>query len=439
VSGRPSGRRRPPWAAMSGKFARQYRIPPEFPDVLKDFAREVLRNQPANVHEFAAKYFDCLTNGLPADAGAGQVVADDEADMSLEEVESIIQDLFHKYDEDSNQFLDPQEFKALMEDLQARLDFPKDQIYLFLSEADMNADGMIEYEEFIPLALQIIQGMYAKKRLEQHMSSVDQHAEDLLVHGMSRDELTELVSSIFERMDQDQSGSLCKQEFVAALTSMELGLTRREINTIMFQIDQDRDGNISYREFVPFAFDLLQKLTSLRLLETELENDDFAQWLVDLFKAKDTEMTGMLSVDEIRDVLHQAMLGLTRMQIYTVISEAEVNNENQIAYASFIPRAVGLIRSMLSFEKSIAREAKDAGPEAEDNFYLLLDEAFAGAEAVPLEDFMARLEQCNVVDARELQASRHLLSAYGAEVAVEEAKAQVWSLVKSMRRQRGGP
>merc|ERR1719401_3220145 len=104
--------------------------------------------------------------------------------MTVEEVEGIIQDLFQKYDRDNNQYLDPQEFKALMDDLQQRLDFPKDQILLFLAEADMNADGMIEYEEFIPLALQIIQGMYAKKRLEQHMSDVDQHAEDLLVHGM---------------------------------------------------------------------------------------------------------------------------------------------------------------------------------------------------------------------------------------------------------------
>lgn len=421
---------------MSSKFAKQFQIPPEFPDILKDFSREVLRNQPTNIVEFAAKYFDCLANGLPADA-KGPMGVQEEPDMSLDEVESIIQDLFHKYDRDGNQFLDPQEFKALMEDLQQRLDFPKDEVYRFLAEADMNADGMIEYEEFIPLAMQIIQGMYAKKRLEQHMSNVDQHAEDLLVHGMSREELTELVGSIFGRMDQDGSGQLCKQEFVAALTSMELGLTRREINTIMFQIDQDKDGNISYKEFVPFAFDLLQKLTSLRLLETELQNDELGQYLMDLFRAMDTEMTGTLTVDEVRDLLHQAMLGLTRMQIYTVISEADVNAENAIVYGTFIPRAVGLIRSMLSFEKSIARETKDAGPEAEDNFYFLLDEALAGAEFVPLDDFMARLEQCNVVNQRELQASRHLLSSYGEEVPVEEAKAQIWSLVKSMRRHKG--
>merc|ERR1719409_1557643 len=146
------------------------------------------------------------------------------------------------------------------------------------------------------------------------MSDIDQTAEDLLVHGMSRDELTELVGTIFERMDQDKSGTLSKAEFVTALTSMELGLTRREVNTIMFQIDQDNDGNISYREFVPFAFDLLHKLTSLRLLETEMEHDELAQFLMDLFKSKDTDMTGMLYLEDVRDLLHQAMLGLSRMQ-----------------------------------------------------------------------------------------------------------------------------
>lgn len=420
---------------MSSKFAKQYQIPPEFPDILKDFAREVLRNQPANINEFAAKYFDCLAQGLPAEGPGGDGIgAGDDPEMSLDEVETIIQDLFQKYDADSNGYLDPTEFKALMNDLQQRMDFPPDEIYRFLAEADMNEDGMIEYEEFIPLALQIVQGMYAKKRLEQHMVDVDQHAEDLLVHGMSRDELTELVGSIFERMDQDGGGTLSKAEFATALTSMELGLTRREINTVMFQIDQDGDGNISYREFVPFAFDLLQKLTSLRLLETELENDELAQYLTDLFKARDVEMIGMLHVNDIRDLLHQAMLGLSRMQIYSVISEAEVNSEMLIAYGTFIPRAVGLIRSMLSFEKSIVKDSKDIGGEAEDNFFLVVDETFAGAEVLQRSDFLARLGQAGLCNDRELQAVAHLLHPFGDEIPVEEAKSQIWSLVKNMRR-----
>merc|ERR1711904_1612 len=181
-------------------------------------------------------------------------------------------------------------------------------------------------------------------------------------------------------------------------TSMELGLTRREINTIMFQIDQDQDGNISYREFVPFAFDLLHKLTSLRLLETEMEHDELAQFLGDLFKSKDTEMTGHLHVDDMRDLLHQAMLGLSRMQIYTVISEADSNTEHMIAYGNFIPRAVGLIRSMLSFEKSILKESKDTDAEAEENFYMVMEEALAGIEMCSPDAF------CSAIQATGLDA-----------------------------------
>mmetsp|Transcript_47811 Transcript_47811/g.104080 ORF Transcript_47811/g.104080 Transcript_47811/m.104080 type:complete len:430 (-) Transcript_47811:288-1577(-) len=421
---------------MSSKFAKQYHIPPEFPELLKDFSREVLRNQPANIYEFAAKYFDCLASGLPIEVGGVQQeneIGGDEPDMSLSEVEAIIQDLFQKYDSDANHYLDPQEFKSLMQDLQKRLDFPPDEVLRFLAEADMNADGMVEYEEFIPLALQIIQGMYAKKRLEQHIVDVDEHSQNLLVHGMSRDELTSLIGSIFQRMDQDGSGQLSKEEFSAALTSMELGLTRREINTIMFQIDQDQDGNISYPEFVPFAFDLLQKMTSMRLLETELEQDELAQYLQDLFKAKDTEMTGELTVDEIRDLLHQAQLGLSRMQIYTVISEAEVSN-SLISYMSFIPRCVSLIRSMLSFEQCIVKETAESSAEAGDQFLFTLDDAFSGLEELGLDDFIARLEPLQLLNSRELLAARHLLNSYGGLVPIEEAKSQLWSLVKNMRR-----
>jgi Ca2+-binding EF-hand superfamily protein len=269
------------------------------------------------------------------------------------------------------------------------------------------------------------------------MVDVDQHAEDLQVHGMYRDELTELVGSIFERMDQDGSGTLSKAEFATALTSMELGLTRREINTVMFQIDQDNDGGISYREFVPFAFDLLQKLTSLRLLETELENDELAQYLTDLMKARDVEMSGLLHVNDVRDLLHQAMLGLSRMQIYTVISEAEVNSDMMIAYQTFIPRAVGLVRSMLSFEKSIVKDSKESGSDAENNFFTVLEQVFQGVEVLTLAEFVSRLEKADVINVRELQAVKHLLHAFGDEIPVEEAKSQIWSLIKNMRRHKG--
>lgn len=95
---------------------------PEPPEILKGFTREVLRNQPANISEFAAKYFGCLAQKLPAEdqASDGGASGDD-----LERVEGIIRDLFRKYDFDAEGYLDPWSFKALMNDLQERMDFPK--------------------------------------------------------------------------------------------------------------------------------------------------------------------------------------------------------------------------------------------------------------------------------------------------------------------------
>merc|ERR1712166_252813 len=128
------------------------------------------------------------------------------------------------------------------------------------------------------------------------------------------------------------------------------------------------------------------------------------------------------------------MLGLSRMQIYTVISEADTNSDTMIAYGNFIPKAVGLIRSMLSFEKSILKETKETDGEAEENFYNVMEEALQGAETLSPEVFCQKLQQADFLQGRELQAVRNLVSGYGDSVPVEDAKAQLWPLVKNIRR-----
>merc|ERR1711988_1445439 len=131
-------------------------------------------------------------------------------------------------------------------------------------------------------------------------------------------------------------------------------------------------------------------------------------------------MTGMIHTDDLRDLLHQAMLGLSRMQIYTVISEAEVNAEMHVAYMSFIPRAVGIIRSMLSFEKCILKESKATTEESKDKFLEELDNIYAGCdEELPVEEFLEKLAASNMLDGKELNAVKTLLNEYGDTIPVE--------------------
>lgn len=45
---------------MASKFIAKYPVPDDFPDLLHDFAREVLRDQPDNIYEYGAQYFKAL-------------------------------------------------------------------------------------------------------------------------------------------------------------------------------------------------------------------------------------------------------------------------------------------------------------------------------------------------------------------------------------------
>ena len=45
---------------MASKYIKKYPIPGSFPELLSDFTKEVLRNQPENIYEFGAFYFKAI-------------------------------------------------------------------------------------------------------------------------------------------------------------------------------------------------------------------------------------------------------------------------------------------------------------------------------------------------------------------------------------------
>lgn len=45
---------------MASKYIQKYQIPGKFPDLLHDFAREVLRDQPEDIYAYGAAYFRAM-------------------------------------------------------------------------------------------------------------------------------------------------------------------------------------------------------------------------------------------------------------------------------------------------------------------------------------------------------------------------------------------
>ena len=45
---------------MASKYLQKYPVPSNFPDLLHDFTREVLRDQPADIYDYGFAYFKAL-------------------------------------------------------------------------------------------------------------------------------------------------------------------------------------------------------------------------------------------------------------------------------------------------------------------------------------------------------------------------------------------
>ena len=45
---------------MASKYLQKFPIPKEFPDILHDFARDILRDQPEDILHYGVSYFTAL-------------------------------------------------------------------------------------------------------------------------------------------------------------------------------------------------------------------------------------------------------------------------------------------------------------------------------------------------------------------------------------------
>ena len=49
---------------MASKYLKKHKIPETFTDILSDFTKEILRNQPLDIIDFACEYFRCMEEGV---------------------------------------------------------------------------------------------------------------------------------------------------------------------------------------------------------------------------------------------------------------------------------------------------------------------------------------------------------------------------------------
>jgi len=242
----------------------------------------------------------------------------------------------------------------------ANIPLSKRELTQLLAEADVNNDGEIDYAEFVPLAVELVQGACARAEQadasEEAEAAARVDAETFMLHGMDRAELEKMMMTIFQKADTDGSGSLGLAEFHNCIKEADLGFTRKEVNTLMHSVDLSNDGEVSYAEFVPLCFSLLVEIMKTELMQaqppSEVENE-----LRKLFGGADPEGSGKIPMSTLRDLIKSADFGLTRLQIHMVLAEAVEDMEGYVKYESYVPAMAGLISRLLDVEAAKERKA----------------------------------------------------------------------------------
>jgi len=357
---------------MASRYRKPFRYPDGFADVLRDFTREVLREQPKSIPDFGAAYFENLLRQVTEMQQAEMDGAAGPTRMSHEELQEFLNSIFLEADQDQTGTLSYKEFKEVINTSQ--LGFSKQEIRRMLMEADENEDGYIDYNEFLPIGVDIVQAIFARREAEAAAQATDEAATEAarvaLVHGMDKEQYKQMLMQYFRSHDTDQSGFLSRKEFKECMKNAELGLTRQEINALMAEVDVDGDGNISLDEFDGIFFEILVEIVKAAALEESRNADELTMYLLEIFRGADLEGQGLLHKQDIIDLLRRGDFGLTKIQVLAVISEAQMDEHGFIQYETLAGLAATMIKSIWEQNQDLERAEKMAviHQESSDEF-----------------------------------------------------------------------
>jgi len=225
-----------------------------------------------------------------------------------------------------------------------------------MSEADEDEDGFVSYREFLPLAVDVFNTMHAKQTFaddtEEAKENAVEDAKDFLLHGLPRDQLEQMLKGAFIKADKDKSGYLDRKEFKACLKGSGLGFTKKEINVMLSEVDLDGDGKITYEEFVPICFEMLADMMAdkMRSAATQSEEDlvNYVQQCISEYLPPDD--SPLLSKKAASNILLDADLGLSRIQLAGIMSAASVDKRGNLSKDKLAQAAGAVLVNLNSIE-----------------------------------------------------------------------------------------
>lgn len=348
---------------MASKYAKPMQVPADFPDVLRNFTREVLRQQgkvetKEAIYAFGALYFKDL---VAKQSGASKAIDDAALNamtpayvkMDEEAIKEFIIVAFNDAQQQTGGMISYDQFKQILDSAGEQLQLSPFELKALYAEADENEEGAISCADFLPLGVQAtlqLRSNYPQRLVR--IESFSKRETEFFLHGMMQDEMESILRETFQRADKDETGVLNRLAFMDAIRDADLGFTRREVNILMSEapVAEDDPSVIVYADFIPICFPVLKDAYTRGILEAHNNQDWIAQYLTEVFASADSENTGLLTVSEIARLFRAGDVGLTRLQIIAVMAAAQEDSTGFVNYEQLATHVSGMVLALTNVD-----------------------------------------------------------------------------------------
>jgi len=256
----------------------------------------------------------------------------------------MLKGAFTKADKDNSGYLDRKEFKTCLKS--SGLGFTKKEINVMMSEVDLDGDGKITYDEFVPICFEMLSEMMADK-MRGSQSQTEEELKNYVLDCL--DEEVKL-STNEEGSTSVPEGHVNKKTASNALISADLGLSRIQLAGIMSAATADKKGNVSVEKLASAAAAVLVNLNNIEMQrrmadDLAARNQSEEQYLIlgmdqetmratldASFREADVEGTGLLTEDVISDIVCEKLGDIDQQMYYAIMSLAIPDDEYNVWY-----------------------------------------------------------------------------------------------------------
>jgi Ca2+-binding EF-hand superfamily protein len=240
---------------LATRYQQRQQLPPNFASVLKEYTREVLREQPEDILSWSAEYFkrlaveqDPMLAQQPPPEHYAPAVENPELEVMSMKISKVFANMA---DADSDLLYINLVRRALLE----AFGLSKSQALYILSSdyVHINDNGTINYREFSRNCVNAL--LFFQQSNYEFPSS--QSMENPMVHGMGKEELDDELLRVFRAADEEGLGRLPYPKYREALIHAPLQLTHRDINVLCAGAERTSDGFVEFKKAVQYAFESL--------------------------------------------------------------------------------------------------------------------------------------------------------------------------------------